>query len=118
MLPEESIVPHDGTKQRRATRLCRTVFKEVDDCLVVEEPLEIRIDSRRYTATMRTPGPEPAPAPRGRPARGVGREQLLFPIASRRYTATMRTPGHDLELARGLLFTEGVIQVSDDIEEI
>ncbi len=28
----------------------------VEDALVVEEPLEIRIDNRRYTATMRTPG--------------------------------------------------------------
>ncbi len=28
----------------------------VEDLLVVEEPLEIRINNRRYTATMRTPG--------------------------------------------------------------
>ncbi|MDQ3814402.1 MAG: formate dehydrogenase accessory sulfurtransferase FdhD [Armatimonadota bacterium] len=54
---------------------------EADDCLVVEEPLEIRIDGHRFTATM-------------------------------------RTPGHDLELARGLLLTEGVIQSNDDIEDI
>lgn len=27
-----------------------------EDCLVVEEPLEIRIGGRRFTATMRTPG--------------------------------------------------------------
>src|SRR4028118_2127513 len=68
-----------ATKQRRVTRLRKAAVAEVDDCLVVEEPLEIR-------------------------------------IAGRRYTATMRTPGHDLELAHGLLFTEGVIQANDDIE--
>ncbi|RYG64088.1 sulfurtransferase FdhD [bacterium] len=33
--------------------------KEVEDDLVVEEPLEIRLDNRRYTATMRTPGATP-----------------------------------------------------------
>lgn len=42
------------------------------DNLVVEEPLEIRINGRRFTATM-------------------------------------RTPGHDEYLARGLLFSEGII---------
>jgi FdhD protein len=76
--------PHEiiaATKQRQVTRLHKAALAEVDDCLIVEEPLEIRIDGRRYTATM-------------------------------------RTPGHDLELARGLLFTEGVIQANDDIEEM
>lgn len=53
----------------------------LDDDLLVEEPLEIRLNGRRFTATM-------------------------------------RTPGHDDELARGLLFTEGVIQNDDDIEAI
>jgi len=51
------------------------------DTLVVEEPLEIRLNGRRFTATM-------------------------------------RTPGHDELLARGLLFTEGVISDNDDIEEL
>lgn len=53
----------------------------LEDELVVEEPLEIRIEGRRYTATM-------------------------------------RTPGHDDLLARGLLFTEGVIADNDDIETL
>jgi FdhD protein len=31
------------------------VWRAVSDALVVEEPLEIRVNSRRYSATMRTP---------------------------------------------------------------
>ncbi|HVF11067.1 MAG TPA: formate dehydrogenase accessory sulfurtransferase FdhD [Abditibacteriaceae bacterium] len=71
----------DAAKVHHVTRLRHGEWTTVADCLVVEEPLEIRIDGRRYTATM-------------------------------------RTPGHDIELARGLLFTEGVVQDKDDIEEI
>lgn len=66
---------------RHVSRLRHGVWTEVDDCLIVEEPLEIRIEGRRFTVTM-------------------------------------RTPGHDLELARGLLFTEGIIRDNDDIEEV
>jgi len=68
-------------KGHRVTRLRDGIATTVDDCLIIEEPLEIRIDGRRFTTTM-------------------------------------RTPGHDLELARGLLLTEGVIQSNDDIEDI
>lgn len=62
--------------RRRGSTLAR-----VSDSLVVEEPLEIRLEGRRFTATM-------------------------------------RTPGHDELLARGLLFTEGVIKANDEIESI
>jgi len=48
------------------------------DCLVAEEPLEIRVN--------------------GQPV-----------------TVTMRTPGHDLELAAGFLFTEGLIRDANQI---
>ncbi|HEX8236189.1 MAG TPA: formate dehydrogenase accessory sulfurtransferase FdhD [Abditibacteriaceae bacterium] len=74
-------VLHQSTETRTVTRLRNGVTHEVADCLVVEEPLEIRISGRRFTTTM-------------------------------------RTPGHDIELARGLLFTEGVVRDNDDIEEI
>lgn len=57
---------------------------EVSDELVVEEPLEIRIGARRFSATMRTPQGEAI----------------------------------DLDLARGLLFSEGVIQSLEDIASL
>lgn len=73
--------PEVALKTWPVTRLRDGQATSLDDCLIVEEPLEIRIDNRRYTATM-------------------------------------RTPGHDIELARGLLLTEGVIKMNDDIEDI
>ena len=42
-------------------------------------------------------------------------EPLEIRIGDRPITVTMRTPGHDLELAAGFLFTEGVIQRADQI---
>lgn len=54
---------------------------EGEDSLVVEEPLEIRVEG--------TP-----------------------------FAVTMRTPGHDLELAAGYLFGEGVIEDRDDLAAI
>ena len=51
------------------------------DCLVAEEPLEIRL----------------------------GKTPL---------SVTMRTPGHDLELAAGFLFTEGLIERREQIESL
>lgn len=32
------------------------MFRDFEDCLAVEEPLEIRLGGRRFTVTMRTPG--------------------------------------------------------------
>jgi FdhD protein len=52
-----------------------------DDTLVVEEPLEIRVNDAPFTVTM-------------------------------------RTPGHDMELTRGLLLTEGLIDSEFDIAQI
>ena len=53
----------------------------VTDCLVAEEPLEIRVN-------------------------GV-------PLS-----VTMRTPGHDLELAAGFLFTEGIVDRPEQIVDV
>ena len=59
------------------------------DQLAIEEPLEIRLE---YWAN-------------DRPQR-------------KSVSITMRTPGHDLELAAGFLFTEGIISGWDDIKHI
>jgi FdhD protein len=59
------------------------------DLLVVEEPLEIRLEF----------GP------------AHDRQQ-------RNIAVTMRTPGNDLELAAGFLFTEGILQSVNDIHKI
>jgi len=57
------------------------VLRSIDDCLVGEEPLEIRVGDK--------------------------------PIS-----VTMRTPGHDLELAPGFLFTEGLITSREQIASV
>jgi FdhD protein len=59
------------------------------DQLAIEEPLEIRLEYRAN----------------GKPQR-------------KSVSITMRTPGHDLELAAGFLFTEGIIAGWDDIKQI
>jgi FdhD protein len=45
----------------------------------------------------------------------VGEEPLEIRLGADPLTVTMRTPGDDLELAAGLLFTEGIIQRRGDI---
>lgn len=45
----------------------------------------------------------------------VGEEPLEIRIGDQPLTVTMRTPGHDLELAAGFLFTEGLIQRREQI---
>src|SRR5215467_6372205 len=42
-------------------------------------------------------------------------EPLEVRVNGEPFTVTMRTPGHDLELAAGLLFTEGVVHDADQI---
>src|SRR5215218_501189 len=56
-------------------------LRSVEDDVVAEEPLEIRVDG--------------------------------IPLA-----VTMRTPGHDLELAAGFLFTEGIIHQRQQIASL
>jgi FdhD protein len=45
-------------------------------------------------------------------------EPLEIKIGGRRFAVVMRTPGHDLELVRGLLFSEGIIDRSEDVAAI
>lgn len=60
----------------------------VEDDLVVEEPLEIRVRGRSVVVTMRTPGPGD------------------------------QHDSHDAELAAGFLLSEGLIKSADDIARI
>ena len=77
--------------------VCRYVFRDAiethsfveTDAVVIEEPLEIRLEFR------------------------VG-ESLIKKTVS----ITMRTPGHDYLLAAGFLCTEGIIDSCDQIEDI
>jgi len=46
----------DATRTRRVTRWRGASPGDVDDTLVVEEPLEIRVNDVPFTVTMRTPG--------------------------------------------------------------
>jgi FdhD protein len=48
----------------------------------------------------------------------VGEEPLEIRVAGAPLTVTMRTPGHDLELAAGFLFTEGLIQSRQQIASL
>ncbi|NID09052.1 formate dehydrogenase accessory sulfurtransferase FdhD [Fibrivirga algicola] len=61
-------------------------FSESPDLLAVEEPLEIRLGF------------------------GPANDRQQRPLA-----VTMRTPGHDVELALGFLFTEGIVQSRTEI---
>jgi len=48
----------------------------------------------------------------------AGEEPLEIRVGSTPLAVTMRTPGHDLELAAGFLFTEGIVQSGDQIRSI
>ena len=45
----------------------------------------------------------------------AGEEPLEIRIGDAPLAVTMRTPGHDLELAAGFLFTEGLIQSREQL---
>ena len=45
-------------------------------------------------------------------------EPLEIRVDGESLVVTLRTPGHDLELAAGFLFTEGIITASEDLESL
>src|SRR4051812_6751852 len=45
-------------------------------------------------------------------------EPLQIRLAGEDVAVTMRTPGHDIELAAGFLYTEGIIGSKDQIEDV
>ncbi len=71
------------------TKVNEMSSQTIDDIIVVEEPLEIRL--------------------------GYGPMDMRDEI---NVSITMRTPGNDFELATGFLFTEGVIKSGEDILSI
>lgn len=75
-----------SVKNFQVTKITSTGKEEVPDLLAVEEPLEIRL--------------------------GYG---ALDDRKQKNIAVTMRTPGHDIELAIGFLFTEGLIVSQKDI---
>jgi FdhD protein len=75
-----------SVKNFQVTKITATGKEEVPDLLAVEEPLEIRL--------------------------GYG---ALDDRKQKNIAVTMRTPGHDIELAIGFLFTEGLIVEQKDI---
>lgn len=72
---------HSGIQKRHLFRYTESELHPATDAIAIEEPLEIRLVFLR-------PG---------------GRQH------SQSLTITMRTPGHDVDLAIGLLFAEGII---------
>ena len=48
----------------------------------------------------------------------AGEEPLEIRVGDHALSVTMRTPGHDLELAAGFLFTEGLIAARSDIATV
>jgi FdhD protein len=74
------------TAPARVIKITSNDIADMDDQLVVEEPLEIQL---QY---------------------GGAENRIQKSIS-----VTMRTPGHDIELAAGFLFTEGIIKRAADI---
>jgi len=92
-------------RQAQAPR-ARQKGGEMDE--VKGESLGVRI--RRFTA------PDDWSGGRALDEQLAVEEPLEIRMEGRSVAVTLRTPGHDLDLAAGFLFTEGVIDGPDDIE--
>jgi FdhD protein len=80
---------HSSVVETSVVKINGGMSRQVQDCLAIEEPLEIQL---AYGA--------------------AGARQ------TKSISVTMRTPGNDFELAAGFLMTEGVVRDPDDIERI
>ncbi len=78
-----------STKQMPVRKIDGFASSTLSDFLSVEEPLEIRVSYHHEDRQIQ-----------------------------KNISVTMRTPGHDLELAIGFLFTEGIIASCDDIKDV
>jgi len=74
---------------RIITKILNNGQKNIEDIIAIESPLEIRIKQNRPSGLLQ-----------------------------KRLAVTMRTPGNDLDLIRGFLFTEGIIQGVDELINI
>jgi FdhD protein len=88
---EEKMAPnnliHQNVEVKNIYRFNQGNWQEVEDVVVTEEPLEIRL------------------------AYGGGGKEVIV----KSLVVTMRTTGADFDLVRGFLFTEGIIQKAEDI---
>jgi FdhD protein len=83
------IMTANSVKSVKLIKVQNADVVDTDDLLAIEEPLEIRIEY------------------------GVPSERTI-----KNLSVTMRTPGHDLDLAVGFLFTEGIINSKKDIKNV
>jgi FdhD protein len=81
--------PQEGRECVGVSRYDRRAWASREDCVAVEEPLEIRLGYRLA----------------GRPAQ-------------KSLSVTMRTPGADRALAAGFLYGEGIISSREDVEQV
>ena len=74
---------------KKIIKVSKDSKKSIEDQIAVESPMEIRV-----------------------------KQQLKNGPLQKRLAVTMRTPGNDLDLIRGFLFTEGIIQGKDELLNI
>ncbi|MDF2515011.1 MAG: sulfurtransferase FdhD [Sphingobacterium sp.] len=86
---KSTVLQHITIKNIDLVKVSDRSQERISDCISVEEPLEIRIQTTVGGIT-----------------------------AHKNISVTMRTPGHDAELATGFLFTEGLISEAGQIKSV